>query len=124
MAAADSLSDGQFPHWSEQSAMVHGTSRSLGDVKGGTWWHASDNEIDPDDVIQPGRSAAKHKESPADLVSVSSNPEYARAWGKNLYEVEPHGEVTTHRAALADQGKSFEVLEARVPSAQVKRRMD
>jgi hypothetical protein len=113
----------QFPHWSEQSVVVEGRSRPLSGVHGGTWYHASDHDIEPGDTVEPGRAAANHKQSPATSVSVSSDRSYARNWGKNVYEVEPHGEVLGHRVSPADYGKSFSVLEARVSSATVKQRL-
>ncbi|WP_141818228.1 hypothetical protein [Ornithinimicrobium humiphilum] len=118
--------------WRHVRVVVMGRSFTLGDVPGGRLYHGTARPLTPGEELRPGASPANHAQSAHDAVSLTSDPAVANFWARQaaqaqgldpdqavVLEVEPVGDVTPWRTCLADQGRSFDLLEARAPSARV-----
>lgn len=81
MAASDHLSPGQF-------------------------YHGSNHEFAPDDLVEPGHSPniGAGRADRSDHVYVASTPEHASAYGKHTYRVEPTGSVDIDPELVATFG--------------------
>ncbi|WP_162802096.1 hypothetical protein [Ornithinimicrobium murale] len=129
-AESDVQLDG--PDWRDRPVVVRGRRFTVGQVRGGRFFHGTIAALGPGERLSPGAARANHAQSDADTVSITSDEATARHWAieaaraKGLdpghavvLEVEPAPDLDPWRVTLAERGTSFDVLEARTSSATV-----
>lgn len=122
---------GDAPDWRDQTVTVMGRRFTMGQVRGGRLFHGTTARLAPGDEVTPGAAPVNHAQSDPGVVSLTSDPSVARHWAREaarsqgiaedralVVEVEPASDLEPWRLALADGGRSFDVLEARASGAR------
>lgn len=120
----------QDVQWQDRPVIVMGQKRKLGEVVGGRIFHGSPHKIEVGEYITPqDRDNRNFSQSSEDSISFTSDATRAALWAREaasettgsvyLYEIEPEGDVESHRVQLANAGQNIIVWEARASRGKI-----